>query len=86
MPDRLRVGVLGAGAWARAAHLPGWQRDPRCEVVALADTLRERAEAMAAELSIAEATDDWQRLVTRTDIDVVDVVTPSHTHLSLIHN
>lgn len=83
MPDRLRVGVLGAGAWARAAHLPGWQRDPRCEVVALADTLRERAEAMAAELSIAEATDDWQRLVTRTDIDVVDVVTPSHTHYEL---
>ena len=25
----LRVGVLGAGNWARLAHVPGWQRDPR---------------------------------------------------------
>ena len=26
----VRVGVLGAGAWARGAHLPGYRRDPRC--------------------------------------------------------
>jgi len=34
---RVRVGVLGAGAWALAAHLPGFLRDERCEVVAIAD-------------------------------------------------
>ena len=33
----IRVGVLGAGAWANFAHLPGFKRDPRCEVVAIAD-------------------------------------------------
>ena len=27
--SKVRVGVLGAGAWARFAHIPGWQRDPR---------------------------------------------------------
>ena len=32
----VRVGVLGAGAWARGAHLPGYRRDPRCTVVAIA--------------------------------------------------
>ena len=30
----MRVGVLGAGAWAEFAHLPGYKRDPRCELVA----------------------------------------------------
>ena len=30
-PRRVRVGVLGAGAWARSAHLPGFARDSRCE-------------------------------------------------------
>ena len=25
------------GRWAQMAHIPGWQRDPRVEVVALAD-------------------------------------------------
>jgi predicted dehydrogenase len=83
MPSKLRVGVLGAGAWARSAHVPGWQRDPRCEVVALCDVQRERAEAFAADLKIPEVTDDWQQLVGRTDIDVIDVVTPSHTHYEL---
>ena len=32
---------------------------------------------------IPEATDDWQATVARPDIDVVDVVTPSHTHFEL---
>src|SRR5690242_15751408 len=83
MADRLRVAVLGAGNWARGAHIPGWQRDPRCEVVAMCDVDRGRAEAHAAEFGIAEATDDWQATVSRPDVDVVDIVTPSDTHYEL---
>ena len=81
--SRLRIGVLGAGAWAQAAHLPGWLRDPRCEVVALGDVEVERARDVAAHFAIPEATDDWQTVVSRPDIDVIDIVTPSHTHLDL---
>ena len=51
-PRRVRVGVLGAGAWARAAHLPGFARDSRCEIVAIADTKRELAAEAAAEFAI----------------------------------
>src|SRR3954464_843012 len=83
MDRTLRVGVLGAGAWARNAHIPGWQRDPRCEVVSICDVDRQRAEAYAEEFGIPNATDDWQALVSRTDVDVIDIVTPSHTHLEL---
>ncbi len=81
--SKLRVAVLGAGAWARSAHIPGWQRDPRCTVVVLGDVERGRAEAMARELNIAEADHDWQAIVSRPDIDVVDIATPSHTHREL---
>ncbi len=80
---KLRVAVLGAGAWARHAHIPGWQRDPRCEVVALCDVEIERARDFAHTFGIPEATDDWQATVARPDVDVVDVVTPSHTHFEL---
>jgi predicted dehydrogenase len=80
---RLRIGVLGAGPWAQAAHLPGWQRDPRCEVVVVCDVVRARAEAAAGAFGIREATDDWQAVVARSDLDVIDVVTPSHTHHAL---
>lgn len=83
-PSRpLRVGVLGAGAWAEFAHLPGWTRDPRCSVVAIADPVRERAEALAARFGIPHVHDTHEALLARGDIDVVDVCTPSATHFEL---
>src|SRR5207253_2204626 len=81
--DEIRVAVLGAGGWARFAHIPGWLRDPRCAVVTLCDVEGERARTCAREFSIPEASDDWQAVVSRPDVDVVDVVTPSHTHFEL---
>jgi predicted dehydrogenase len=83
MPDRLRVAVLGAGAWAHDAHIPGWLRDPRCELVAIGDVQADLARSFAAEFAVPAWDDDWQRLIARDDIDVIDVVTPSHTHLEL---
>jgi predicted dehydrogenase len=83
MTDSLRVAVLGAGAWAHHAHIPGWQRDPRAQVVAICDPKRELAEAYASEFGIAEASSDWQHTVSRSDVDVVDIVTPSETHYEL---
>ena len=80
---KLRVAVLGAGKWAEHAHIPGWKRDPRVEVVVLADVVRERAEELGRQLSIPEVTTDWQSAVSRPDVDVVDVVTPSSTHFEL---
>ena len=83
MVETLGVAVLGAGAWAHHAHIPGWQRDPRSRVVAICDVRRDLAEAYRTEFGIAEATDDWQSVIARTDIDVVDIVTPSETHYEL---
>jgi predicted dehydrogenase len=82
-PQELRIGVLGAGNWAKLAHVPGWQRDGRAHVVVVCDVDRERARDLAARFGVPEATDDWQAVVTRPDLDVVDVVTPSHTHTTL---
>ncbi|MBM4193894.1 MAG: Gfo/Idh/MocA family oxidoreductase [Gemmatimonadetes bacterium] len=80
---KVRVGVLGAGAWARFAHLPGFARDPRCELVAIADVVPERATEAAAEFRIPHAYASHEELIARADIDVVDVCTPSATHFAL---
>jgi len=81
--SKLRVGILGAGAWAEHAHIPGWSRDPRCEIVAMCDIRPDLARGFAERFGIPEATGDWQALVARPDLDVIDVVTPSHTHFEL---
>lgn len=83
MAHTLRVGVLGAGNWAEHAHIPGWLRDPRCELVVIGDSEADRAAAFARQFGVAEHTHDWQALVARSDLDVIDIVTPSHTHYEL---
>ena len=79
----VRVGVLGAGAWARGAHLPGYRRDPRCRVVAVADVEIDRARQAARDFDIPVAVADPRELIRRDDIDLVDVCTPSQTHFEL---
>ena len=81
--DKVRVGVLGAGAWAELAHLPGFARDARCELVAIADPVRERAAALAERFGIPHVYDSHEALIAREDIDLVDVCTPSATHFVL---
>ena len=79
----VRVGVLGAGAWACGAHLPGYRRDPRCRVVAIADTEIDRARQAAHDFDIPVVSADARELIGRDDIDAIDVCTPSHTHFEL---
>jgi predicted dehydrogenase len=81
--SKLRIGVLGAGNWAKSAHIPGWQRDPRSEVAVICDPRKERAEEFARLFNLPEASGDWQAVVTRQDLDIIDVCTPSATHFEL---
>jgi predicted dehydrogenase len=77
------VGVIGAGVWARNAHLPGYKRDTRCRLVGIADTEIDRARDAAREFDIAFTTADVRELIARDDVDLIDVCTPSHTHFDL---
>jgi len=81
--SKLRIGSLGAGKWAEFAHIPGWQRDPRCEIVAIADLIAERARDFAQQFGIPVGTDDWEAVINNPEIDVIDIATPSHTHYEL---
>jgi predicted dehydrogenase len=77
MTSKLRVAVIGAGRWSAEAHLPGWQRSPLCELVTICDLERDLAERRAAEFGAAEIETDYQKVLSRDDIDVVDIVTRS---------
>jgi predicted dehydrogenase len=79
----VRVGVLGAGAWAEFAHVPGFKRDKRCELVAIADSVVERAQAFARQFGIPHVYASHEELIARQDIDLIDVCTPSATHFEL---
>ncbi len=83
MPDKLRVGVVGAGRWAASAHLPGFTRSPLCDVVMICDLDQQLAEARARQFGIPEVVTDYQKILARSDIDVVDIVTRGDNHQEL---
>lgn len=75
MTDRLRVGVIGAGRWCKTAHLPGFHRSPLCDLVAICDLHEELATDAAERFDIPDVTTDAEEILSRDDIDVIDVVT-----------
>ena len=75
MTEKLRVGVIGAGRWSKTAHLPGFTRSPLCDVVVLCDLDRELAEQAAGMFNIPEIETDYEKVLSRRDIDLVDIVT-----------
>jgi predicted dehydrogenase len=83
MVDKLRVGVIGAGRWSGIAHLPGFQGSPLCDLVMICDLDRELAESRAKEFCIPEVTTDYEKLLSRRDIDVIDIVTSGDNHQPL---
>ncbi len=75
MSDPLRVGVIGAGRWSRTAHLPGFQRSPLAELVAICDLDQALAEERQREFGIPDLHTDAAELLARDDIEVIDVCT-----------
>jgi predicted dehydrogenase len=82
----LRVAVVGAGRWAQVAHIPGWQRDPRVEVVALADVNEAALAEAASAFSVPRVTTDYRELLDDPGIDVIDVVTGNRPHFEVSWN
>src|ERR1700734_1057721 len=81
--DLVRVAVVGAGRWARVAHIPGWQRDPRADVVALVDVDETVLADAASEFGVTRVTTDYRELLDDPGIDVIDVVTGTQPHFQV---
>jgi predicted dehydrogenase len=81
--EELRVAVVGAGSWSQRAHIPGWQRDPRVQVAAVADLSAEAAGRAAAEFGITRAVTDYRELLDDPSIDVIDVATGNEAHFQI---
>lgn len=78
-PTTLRFGLIGYGAWG-SHHAAAIAQTPGVELLAIAarsDATRQAAAAAFAEAAIYA---DYRELLTRDDLDVVDVVLPSHLH------
>lgn len=82
MPEKVRVGVIGAGAIAVARHLPAFKE---CEaagtasLVAVSDVVEASVQAAAARFGVPHAFTDYRDLLA-LPLDAVSVCTPNSLH------
>lgn len=75
MADKLRVGIVGAGRWSKSAHIPGFMRSPHSDIVAICDMNEDLAKDAAQKFGIESVYTDYEKMLERDDIDVIDVCT-----------
>lgn len=78
MPNKIRVGVAGAGAIG-TIHARSYARLPDVEIIGIADPVREKAEPLARETG-SRAFRDYEELL-KAGIDALSVCLPPDLHL-----
>jgi len=74
------VGVFGIG-WVAGEHIKAYMQNPHMEVKALASRRKESARAKKDELGLdCEILDDYESMLKRDDIDIIDLCTPNVLH------
>lgn len=82
MTERIRLGIVGAGAATQVGHLPALKRLKEIQVVGICDNDLAKARALADRFAIPDAFSDIQELVEFGQLDALLVCTPSHLHES----
>ncbi|MEM6690850.1 MAG: Gfo/Idh/MocA family oxidoreductase [Planctomycetota bacterium] len=80
MDDRsFRFGLIGYGAWGKH-HADAINKTSGVELSAICARSEESVEAAKAAFPQASVFRDYREMLEKTDIDLVDVVVPSHLH------
>lgn len=79
-PERIRIGVVGAGANTVARHIPGLQAIEGVEIVSVANRSRASGERVAAQFGISQVYDRWDELIAAPDTDAIMIGTWPYLH------
>src|SRR4051812_40790414 len=78
----VRFGLVGFGAWGQF-HAQSIAGNPAAQLVAITAPSAASREAAAKAYPAARVFADHREMLAQTKLDLVDVVTPSHTHLEI---
>jgi predicted dehydrogenase len=83
--ERVRIGVVGGGLIAQAAHLPNLRRlDEQFELVALADPSARVRDRVGRRFGIPSTYGTWEAMLDEATLDAVAVCTPHSAHTDVI--
>ncbi|SPJ25820.1 Gfo/Idh/MocA family protein [Palleronia abyssalis] len=79
----IRLGIVGA-SFARDAYLPALAHIEGAKAVVLASSRMESAKAAAEPHGIEAVYDDWQRMLSEQELDLVCIATPTVLHAPMV--
>jgi len=85
--QKLRIGVVGLGAFVEIAHFPAYFESPYAdfiEVAAFCDRNEERLHSLADRYGVGARFNEHREMLKKTDLEAVVVVTPDHTHTEIV--
>ena len=81
--QRIRVGLIGAGANTTRRHIPGFKALKGVEVVAVANRSLASGRRVAEAFDIPRVHDDWTGIIDDEDVDAVCIGTWPYMHATL---
>jgi predicted dehydrogenase len=79
--DKVRWGVLSTAKIGLVNVIPAMQQGEHCEVVAIASSRIEKAQAAAKKLGLQEAYGSYEELLSAPHIEAVYIPLPNHLHV-----
>jgi predicted dehydrogenase len=83
MAEKLRIGLIGAGAFTTGRMLPGFQQVPDVEVNVVVNRSQESGERVASQFGIPKVATDYRAVIEDPEIDAVFIGTPPVSHKDL---
>lgn len=78
--ERLKIGLVGAGDVARAAHMPSFAENRKVEVAAVADPDTQSAQSLAERYGIPKVVTDYREVLSDPSVGAVDICVPHFLH------
>lgn len=85
MSDRLKVALIGCGSWGNNHARVYFELDDICELIAVCDIDRGRAERVARRYN-CKAYTDYRELIRDCKPEAVSICTPSSTHFEIAYD
>lgn len=79
---RLRVGLIGCG-YIAPTHLLAWEKISGAKVIAVCDSVIERAKNLAERFEIGTVYQNYVEMFEKENLNIVDIATPIHTHADI---
>lgn len=78
--ERIRIGIIGAGAITRSRHIPGFRSIPGVEIAGVCNRFRDSSSRVARDFDIPKVYGSWEHLIDDDAIDAVVIGTWPYLH------